>query len=57
LFCTQKPENISAKIIELIENKTLREKMSEENLKLGKTLLPAEIAREFLEIYEKIIAH
>lgn len=56
LFCTQEPENIAEKIIELFENKTLREKMSEENLKLGKTLLPKEIAREFLGIYKKIIA-
>ena len=55
LFCTQEPENIAEKIIELIENKTLREKMNEENLSLGKTLLPMEIAREFLEIYEKVI--
>jgi glycosyltransferase involved in cell wall biosynthesis len=55
LFCTQEPENIAEKIIELLENKTLREKMSAENLKLGKTLLPREIAREFLEIYEKVI--
>lgn len=56
LFCTQSPENIAGKIIELIENKSLREKMSSENLKLGKTLLPENIAREFLEIYKKILA-
>jgi glycosyltransferase involved in cell wall biosynthesis len=54
LFCTQEPENIARKIIELIEDKTLREKMSEHNLCFGKTLLPEKIARDFLEIYEKI---
>ena len=55
LFCTQEPEITAAKIIELIENKTLREKMCENNLQLGKTLLPKNIAKEFLEIYEKIL--
>ncbi|MGI8556097.1 MAG: glycosyltransferase family 4 protein [Pyrinomonadaceae bacterium] len=55
LFSTQSPENIAEKIIELIENKTLRETMCENNLKFGKTLAPESIAREFLEIYEKIL--
>jgi glycosyltransferase involved in cell wall biosynthesis len=54
VFCTQNPENIAEKIIELIENETLRKNMSEANLKLGKTLLPEEIAKEFLEIYRQI---
>ena len=54
LFSTQSPENIAEKIIELIENKTLREQMSEHNLKFGKTLLPENIAKEFLEIYQKM---
>ncbi len=54
LYSTQDPENIAARIIELIENKSIREKMSEANLNLGKTLLPNEIAREFLEIYRKL---
>ena len=56
LFCTQEPENIAEKIIELIENKTLREKMSRKNLELGKTLLPENIAADFLEIYAEILS-
>jgi glycosyltransferase involved in cell wall biosynthesis len=55
LFCSQKPEDIAEKIIELIENKTLRTAMSANNLEFGKTLLPKEIALEFLKIYEKLI--
>jgi glycosyltransferase involved in cell wall biosynthesis len=55
LFCTQEPENIARKIIELIEDKSLREKMSANNLELGETLLPENIAREFLEIYIKLL--
>jgi glycosyltransferase involved in cell wall biosynthesis len=54
LFCSQEPENIAEKIIELIEDKALREMMSAHNVEFGKTLLPAGIAREFLGIYEKI---
>ncbi|MGI9037071.1 MAG: glycosyltransferase family 4 protein [Pyrinomonadaceae bacterium] len=55
LFSTQSPENIAEKIIELIENKNLRQAMSENNFKLGRTLLPENIAREFLDIYKKIL--
>ena len=55
LFSSQKPENIAEKIIELIENKSLRERMGANNLEFGKTLLPDEIALEFLKIYEKIV--
>ena len=55
LFCTQEPENIARKIIELIENKSLRETMSARNLELGESLLPENIAREFLEIYTSIL--
>ncbi|MBK7705611.1 MAG: glycosyltransferase family 4 protein [Acidobacteria bacterium] len=54
LFSTQDPDNIAEKIGKLIENTQLRESMSGENLKLGKSLLPAEIAREFLAIYENL---
>ena len=54
LFCTQKPENIAEKIMELIENQQLREAMSQNNLLLGKSLLPENIADEFLEIYRHI---
>lgn len=56
LFCTQKPANIAEKIIALVENKNLREAMSAKNFEFGKTLLPENIAREFLEIYTKILA-
>lgn len=55
LFCIQKPENIADKIIELIENKPLRETIITNNLTLGKTLLPKAIAKEFIEIYENIL--
>ena len=54
LFCTQNPENIAQKIMELIENQQLRETMSQNNLLLGKSLLPENIAEEFLEIYRHI---
>lgn len=55
LFSTQNPNDIAEKIIELLENKSLRETMSENNLTLGKTLLPENIAQEFIEIYQKIL--
>ncbi|MGI8469532.1 MAG: glycosyltransferase family 4 protein [Pyrinomonadaceae bacterium] len=55
LFSTQEPESIAGKIIELVENKNLREAMSKHNLEFGKTLLPENIAREFLEIYKNIL--
>ncbi|MEP6902855.1 MAG: glycosyltransferase family 4 protein [Actinomycetota bacterium] len=54
LFCSQKPEDIAEKIVKLIENKSLRKKMSASNLEFGKTLLPPEIALEFLKIYKKL---
>ncbi|MBS1795767.1 MAG: glycosyltransferase family 4 protein [Acidobacteria bacterium] len=54
LFSTQEPADIAEKIIELIEDKALREAMSARNLVWGKSLLPPEIAREFLEIYRRI---
>lgn len=55
LFCSQKPEDIAEKIIALIENENLRQTMSENNLEFGKTLLPENIAKEFLEIYSRIL--
>jgi glycosyltransferase involved in cell wall biosynthesis len=54
LYTSQDPEQIAARIAELIENKQMREAMSESNLELGKSLLPSEIAREFLAIYAKL---
>jgi glycosyltransferase involved in cell wall biosynthesis len=56
LFCTQEPENIAEKIVELLENTQLRQSMSENNIKLGKTLLPEAIAKEFIEIYKEIVS-
>lgn len=57
LFCSPKPEEIADAIIKLIENKNLRIEMSENNLKLGKTLLPENIAEEFIEIYEELLGN
>ncbi len=54
LFCTQEPENIAEKIIELLNNENLRKQMIKANLELGKTLLPEAIAKEFIEIYQKM---
>jgi glycosyltransferase involved in cell wall biosynthesis len=54
LACTSEPANIAEKIIELIESKELRKSISENNLEFGKTLLPENIAREFLEIYREV---
>ncbi|MEO6051781.1 MAG: glycosyltransferase family 4 protein [Pyrinomonadaceae bacterium] len=56
LFSTQDPANIAEKLARLIEDKPLRESMSEKNIDLGKTLLPDKIAEEYLAIYEKICA-
>ena len=55
LACTSEPESIAEKIIALVENKSLREQMSKNNFEFGKSLLPENIANEFLEIYENII--
>lgn len=55
LFCTQEPGNIAEKVIQIIEDKQLRQTISDNNLKLGKTLLPEAIAREFIEIYENVL--
>ena len=55
LACTSEPESIAEKIIELIENKSLRKQMSKNNFEFGKSLLPENIAKEFLELYADII--
>lgn len=55
VFSTQKPEEIADSLIELIKDKNLRTKMSKNNLELGKTLLPENIAKEFIEIYKDIL--
>jgi glycosyltransferase involved in cell wall biosynthesis len=55
LACTSEPKSIAENIIELIENKSLREQMSKNNFEFGKSLLPENIAKEFLELYANII--
>jgi len=55
LFCTQEPDDIAGKIIELVENKSLRGAMSANNLEFGKTLLPENIALEFVKVYTSIL--
>ena len=55
LFCTQEPQEIAEKVVQLIENKELRQNMFEENIKFGKTLLPEAIANEFIEIYKNVL--
>lgn len=56
LFALPEPDDIAEKVIGLIENKNLREKLSANNLNFGRMLLPGNIGREFLEIYSKISA-
>lgn len=53
LFTSQDLEDVAAKIIALIEDRKLRAEMSAANVRFGKSLLPVEIAREFLTIYER----
>lgn len=55
VFCNQEPDNIAENIVQLIENTTLRAKMSRSNLEFGKSLLPEKIAEEFSQIYRKLI--
>lgn len=55
LFCTQSPENIAQKVVELLENKQLRSQMSANNMNFGKTLSPQAVAEEYSAIYQKIL--
>jgi glycosyltransferase involved in cell wall biosynthesis len=55
MYCTTEPENIADRIQELIANKSLRENMSDANLAYGRTLTPAEIADEFIAIFDKML--
>jgi glycosyltransferase involved in cell wall biosynthesis len=55
LYSTTEPESIADRIQELIANKSLRENMTEANLEYGKTLTPAEIADEFIAIFDKVL--
>jgi glycosyltransferase involved in cell wall biosynthesis len=56
LFSTQNPADIAEKIVQLIENPTLLTEMHKNNLAFGKTLAPVEIAKEFMEIYQRILS-
>lgn len=56
LFCTQDAGNIAAKLIELINNKTMRESMSRNNYKFGEMFAANRIAAEYVEIYETLTA-
>jgi glycosyltransferase involved in cell wall biosynthesis len=55
MYCTTEPKNIADRIQELIANKSLRENMSDANLAYGRTLTPAEIADEFIAIFDKML--
>ena len=55
LFCTTDPNDIAEKIIRLTEDGSLRERMSIANRQFGEVLTPPNIAREYLEIYERIL--
>lgn len=52
----QNPENLAEKIIQLIENNTLRGSISENNRKLAHNFTAERIAPEYLAIYKKMSA-
>jgi len=56
LFCSSKPDDIADKIVELINDKELRMRVSEANRKFGAELSPDNIASEYLAIYKKVIS-
>jgi glycosyltransferase involved in cell wall biosynthesis len=55
LFCMKDAKDVADKMEVLIRGVELRRSMSQNNLEYGKTLLPDAIAREFDEIYSKIV--
>lgn len=55
LYCTTDPQNIADRIAELIDDKALRERMSHANLAYGRTLTPAEVADEFIDIFDEML--
>ena len=56
LFCKAKnPESVAEKVIEIFQNKDLRERMSENNCVLANKFTAEKIAPEYLEIYEKLL--
>jgi glycosyltransferase involved in cell wall biosynthesis len=56
LYCTQDPESIAGRVETLLTDAGLQTAMSAENVRLGRTLLPSEIAREFVAIYTRLLA-
>lgn len=54
LICVPSPEDIAEKIADLIDNKALRESMSNNNLRFGKSLSSEAVAREYLTVYREI---
>lgn len=55
LYCTQEPESIATNIETLISDIGLRGEMSSANVRLGRSLLPSEIASEFVGIYSQVL--
>jgi len=56
LFCKKDATDVADKMEHLIREPELRRTMSRKNAEYGKTLLPDAIAREFEEIYLRIVA-
>ncbi|HYJ91388.1 MAG TPA: glycosyltransferase family 4 protein [Pyrinomonadaceae bacterium] len=54
LFCTPEPDNIADKLETIINDRSLRDRMSESNRQFGRLLTKEVIAKEFLEVYQKI---
>lgn len=54
LYCKTDPANIADRLEELINDKPLREKMSQANIEYGLTLTPEKIADEFIEIFGRM---
>ncbi len=56
LFCEAKNvQSVTEKIIEILQNKDLREQMSENNRALAMAFTAEKIAPEYLEIYRKLV--
>jgi glycosyltransferase involved in cell wall biosynthesis len=55
LFCRREPADIADKVQGIAHSPDLRSSMRENNIAFSKTLLPDEIAREYVAIYEKVI--
>jgi glycosyltransferase involved in cell wall biosynthesis len=55
LFCTKDATDVADKMELLVRDAELRRSMSRNNLEYGQTLLPDAIAREFDEIYSRLV--